>query len=276
MAVAAMGMGFASVACYLYCDVLKQVPAVKGLDAKFYLTCVFPVGACQGFTLFLGNILYLYLTVAFIEMSRASLPVTTMIGLWLARLDTPTSSVIKAVSLTAIGCGIAAYGEVHLQLIGALLMLSNLTMETIRLVMTQFLLTGCNMHPMQSLKYIAPAATATLLIGSYFKELPAMREANAIEIIKAHPHFFFLAACMGLVVNVVGVIIMKLSSATTMKVLAAVRGPIVVMCGIVLFAEMVSPIEFMGYSVALVGFVWYNYAKAVQSSPTVVAKPEGK
>lgn len=135
--------------------------------------------------------------------------------------------------------------------------------ETFRLVMTQFLLTGCDMHPMQSLKYIAPAATGTLLIGSYFKEYPEMLKHNSLATPLRYPFHFALAACMGLVVNVLGVIIIKLSSATTAKVLAAVRGPIVVFCGILLFAEHVSTIEFVGYSVALVGFVWYNYAKAM-------------
>lgn len=129
--------------------------------------------------------------------------------------------------------------------------------------MTQFLLTGCDMHPMQSLKYIAPAATGTLLIGSYFKEYPEMLKHNSLATPLRYPFHFALAACMGLVVNVLGVIIIKLSSATTAKVLAAVRGPIVVFCGILLFAEHVSTIEFVGYSVALVGFVWYNYAKAM-------------
>ncbi len=56
--------------------------------------------------------MYFYLTVAFIEMSRASLPVTTMVALWLAKLETPTAAVIRAVCLTAVGCAVAAYGEV--------------------------------------------------------------------------------------------------------------------------------------------------------------------
>lgn len=113
MAVGAMGMGFASVFCSLYCDLLGQVPPAKGVDGCFYWTRIFPVGACQGLTLFLGNVLYLHLTVAFIEMSRASLPVTTMVALWLAGVETPTQPVIRAVSLTAVGCAVAAYGEVR-------------------------------------------------------------------------------------------------------------------------------------------------------------------
>lgn len=37
------------------------------------------------------------------------------------------------------------------------------------------------------------------------------------------------------------------------QVLAAVRGPIVVMLGVMLFAEAVTIIEFVGYSIALTG-----------------------
>ncbi|KAG2493819.1 hypothetical protein HYH03_008037 [Edaphochlamys debaryana] len=272
MAVAAMGMGFASVACFVWCDLLRMVAPAVGVDNRFYWSRIFPVGACQGLTLFLGNMMYFYLTVAFIEMSRASLPVTTMIALWLARLETPTAAVIRAVCLTALGCAIAAYGEVHLTLVGGMLVISNLTMESLRLVMTQYLLVGCDMHPMQSLKYIAPAATLTLVVGSAIREYPTMLAENAWQIFLRNPWFFLLAACMGLVVNVLGVVIIKLSSATTLKVLAAVRGPIVVMCGVMLFAEAVTLIEFVGYSIALGGFIWYQYALTSKAAAEAAAK----
>ncbi|PNW73196.1 hypothetical protein CHLRE_14g622700v5 [Chlamydomonas reinhardtii] len=272
MAVAAMGMGFASIACYIYCDLIKAVPPATAVDARFYWTRIFPVGACQGLTLFLGNQMYFYLTVAFIEMSRASLPVTTMLALWVAQLETPTAAVIRAVCLTAVGCAIAAYGEVHLSLIGGLLVISNLSMESLRLVMTQYLLVGCDMHPLQSLKFIAPAATLTLLAGSAVREYPGMVANNAGAIVARYPLHFLLAACLGLVVNVLGVVIIKLSSATTLKVLAAVRGPIVVMCGVLLFAEAVTMIEFFGYSIALGGFIWYQYALTQKAAAEAAAK----
>lgn len=276
MAVAALGTGFASLVCWVYCDLFGGAPPVKGVDVHFYWTRVFPVGACQGLTLSLGNSLYLYLTVAFIEMSRASLPITTMVALWLARVETPTNAVIKAVSVTAVGCAIAAYGEVHLNTIGILLCISNLVMESVRLVMTQYLLVGCDMHPMQSLKFIMPAALLVLVAGSVIKELPAMRQKGAMGIVLANPGLFFIAACAGLVVNILGVIIIKLSSATTLKVLAAVRGPIVVLLGVMLFAEVVSALEFVGYSIALAGFVWYNVAKVAQSATAPVKPVVGK
>lgn len=65
-------------------------------------------------------------------MSRASLPVCTMLALWMFRVETPTNDVIRAVSITAVGCVVAAYGEVNLSLVGALFAAANLSMESLR------------------------------------------------------------------------------------------------------------------------------------------------
>lgn len=43
---------------------------------------------------------------------------------------------------------------------------------------------------------------------------------------------------------------------SSLQVLSAVRGPIIVMSGVFFFLEKVSGLELMGYSIALVGFVW--------------------
>ncbi|GFH30069.1 TPT domain-containing protein, partial [Haematococcus lacustris] len=69
------------------------------------------MGAAQGVAIWLSNKLYTLLTVAFIEMARAMLPLITLAALWLASLETPTLEHIKAVSLTGVGCAISAYGE---------------------------------------------------------------------------------------------------------------------------------------------------------------------
>lgn len=46
-----------------------------------------------------------------------------------------------------------------------------------------------------------------------------------------------------------------------LQVLVAVRGPIVVVAGVLLFAEVVTSLELIGYCIALAGFVWYNIAQ---------------
>ena len=45
-------------------------------------------------------------------MARSLLPLFTLVSLYFFGLEAPTSELIKAVSLTAVGCGISAYGEV--------------------------------------------------------------------------------------------------------------------------------------------------------------------
>lgn len=144
-------------------------------------------------------------------------------------------------------------------------MVANLAMESVRLVMTQALMVGCEMHPLQALKYIAPPATAGLLLGCVMQELPRMVQTNAWATVQRNPAMFFLAATLGLLVNVLGVLIIKLSSATTLKVLGAVRGPIVVVLGMLMFGEKVTVVQAIGYSIALPGFVAYNVARTRQT-----------
>ncbi len=56
------------------------------------------------------------------------------------------------------------------------------------------------------------------------------------------------------------------------QVLAAVRGPLLVMSGMVLFKERVTLLEFLGYTITLCGFAWYNAAKTKQVLLQAAAK----
>ncbi|GFH28487.1 TPT domain-containing protein, partial [Haematococcus lacustris] len=220
------------------------------------------MGAAQGVAIWLSNKLYTLLTVAFIEMARAMLPLITLAALWLASLETPTLEHIKAVSLTGVGCAISAYGEVALSTLGLICVALNFAIEAGRMVMMQFLVQGRDIHPWQTLKLMTLPATLMLLAMSAALELQDMRRQGAGRIIIEQWPFFAAAGTLGLAVNILANVIIKLSSATTVKLLGAVRGPMLVLTGVLLFAETVTPLQFVGYSLALAGFVWYNLAKA--------------
>mmetsp|Transcript_38916 Transcript_38916/g.86567 ORF Transcript_38916/g.86567 Transcript_38916/m.86567 type:complete len:345 (+) Transcript_38916:147-1181(+) len=269
MAVAAMGMAVSGLFGYVVCDILKAVPAVD-IDHKFYITRVFPIGALQALAMWLSNSLYLYLTVAFIEMCRALLPVFIMLALHFAGLESPTVDIVKAVALTAVGCALSAYGEVRLSTIGLACLFGNFTLEAGRLVLMQLILVGYEFSAMQGLKYIAPAAVLCLAVMSFFTEYPTMVKNNSFEVVTANWPLFLAAASMGLCVNLISNVIIKLSGSTTLKVLSAMRGPLVVLSGVFIFQEHVSWIEFVGYIVALTGFVWYNFAKTHQVAQKAV------
>jgi hypothetical protein len=90
MAVSAIGQGTSFLVAWFICDVLKSVPAANSVDTRFFLTHIAPIGAAQGVAIWLSNLLYLYLTVAFIEMARALLPLITLLALWVAQVSITT------------------------------------------------------------------------------------------------------------------------------------------------------------------------------------------
>jgi hypothetical protein len=53
--------------------VLKVVDAKKSMTLSFYCTKILPVGLFMALTLHFGNLVYLYLTVAFIQMLKVQL-----------------------------------------------------------------------------------------------------------------------------------------------------------------------------------------------------------
>lgn len=84
---------------------------------------------------------------------QAVTPIITMITLFLFRLETPTRKLIMSVSFIAFGTGMASFGEVNLSAVGLMIMMSSELFESLRLVMTQLLLTGLKFHPSTILKF---------------------------------------------------------------------------------------------------------------------------
>ena len=80
-------------------------------------------------------------------MVQAFTPIATMVALFVAGLERPTSQLILAIMLIALGTAIASYGEVNLNVVGVLCMLASESFEATRLVMTQVLLVGLKFHP---------------------------------------------------------------------------------------------------------------------------------
>eukprot|EP00798_Chlamydomonas_sp_ICE-L_P013238 gene13238-19074_t len=276
LAVASIGMGACSLFSFLYIDVLHMIPGVN-IDWHFYITRVVPVSLAQGLSLWLGNGLYLFLTVAFIEMARSAMPLFVMIALHCTGLESPTTSVVMAVGITSVGCAVSAFGELGLTTIGVLALMANFSCETARLVLMQKLLVNAKWHPMQGLRIFCPGVFAFLGALSFVKENPTMVSTGDIHIAMSKDTlpFIFLGGLLALLANLLSLVIITLSSATTLKLLACVRGPLVVTLGVVLFSETVTGLQAVGYIIAIFGFAWYQHAKTQQGSDSGSESPRG-
>ncbi|GAB4823501.1 hypothetical protein N2152v2_010547 [Parachlorella kessleri] len=251
-------------------SVFGLVKSEKQLPDDFYRTKALPIGFLMALSFYLSNVVYLYLTVSFISMLKALQPAVTMLALFVARLETPSRRLILSVCLIAVGTGLTSAGEVNFNLLGVAMMLGSLCTDSSRLVMTQVLLQGFKFHPVEGLKYLAPSCTAWLFLGSALFELRAMLAKGAFGFILANPGPFLATAILGFFVNWLNYYVIKNASALTLKVLGPIKNAIVVLSGIMLLQEVVTPLQFFGYAVSVAAFFWYNMIKLQQAA---VSKP---
>lgn len=275
MALSGLGMAFSGTASYLCCRVFNIVEAKKTMTMHFYLSKILPVGLFMALTLHFGNLVYLYLTVAFIQMLKAFTPIITMLALFVARLETPTRPLILSVSFIALGTALASAGEVNLSAVGVLIMFLSELFESVRLVMTQLLLTGLKFHPIEGLMYLAPACTFWLFLGSMLLEFRNMVADGAFGLMADRPGKFILAAAMGFMVNSLAYIVIQSASSLTLKVLGTVKNALVVCLGIALLGEHVTLLQGVGYGLSVAAFFVYQQIKMRQLAGESSAKHGG-
>ena len=71
-------------------------------------------------SLIFGNVAYMYLSVSFIQMLKASNAVATLLATWIFGLAPPNMKTLANVSLIVVGVIIASYGEINFDIIGFL------------------------------------------------------------------------------------------------------------------------------------------------------------
>jgi len=99
MTVAGMGMFTSGLLSFVLCRVTKVVEAKAVVTTSYWIRGIMPVGFFMAGTLWAGNLVYLYLSVSFIQMLKAFTPVITMVALFITRLETPTYKVGMGVIL---------------------------------------------------------------------------------------------------------------------------------------------------------------------------------
>lgn len=205
--------------------------------------------------------MYLFLTVAFVQMLKALSPAVTMITLFAFQLEKPTLPLVGSVLVITAGIGISSFGEINFVIIGVVFMLVSIIADALRLVLIQFLLTNRSMHPLEALKFLAPACTAWLLVGTFFLEYPQMVASDAFGKVQARPWLYLSAAVMGFAVNSLCYAAIKLTSSLTIKVVSAGKDAFVVLFSVLVLQESVTQLQCIGYSCSMTGFALYNYIK---------------
>ena len=117
---------------------------------------------------------YLYLSVAFIQMLKATGPVATLFFSWVWGVANPSLSNIANIALIVAGVGLTSVGELKFSWVGFALQMGGIVFEAMRLVMTQVMLTGegLKMDPLVGLYYYAPVCAVLNIIVALVVEGP--------------------------------------------------------------------------------------------------------
>ncbi|KAL5795813.1 hypothetical protein ACOSQ2_000633 [Xanthoceras sorbifolium] len=252
-------MGFSAVVAFFLIRVFKVIPPIK-MTCKLYLTCVVPISAFSSLSLWFGNTAYLHISVAFIQMLKALMPVATFFTAVVCGTDKLRCDVLLNVLLISVGVIISSYGEIHFNVLGTLYQVSGIFAEALKLVLTQILLQekGLTLNPITSIYYLAPCSFVFLCIPWCFLEVSQIE----VEAILLNIWIFFSNSLCALALNLSTLLAIGRTGAVTIRVAAVLKDWILISLSTVLFPEsIITGLNIIGYTIALCGVIIYNYLK---------------
>ena len=245
------------------------------MNRQVYMKAIVPIGVTFSLSLIGSNLAYLYLSVAFIQMLKATTPVAVLLAGWLLGVSRPDAKVLVNVSVIAFGILLASIGEIDFVLIGVLFQLCGVVFEALRLSLVQKILsTEYKMDALLSIYYYAPICAVLNFIVALIFELPRVTAAEFANV------GLFNFAVNGMIafllnfaaVSLVGYSFCSIStslhtnlglqigktSAVVLTLCGVLKDILLVMASMIIWGTQVTPLQAFGYTIALAGIVYYK------------------
>lgn len=252
-------MAFCSALAILLVRVIKLVEPI-GMSKEVYLSSIVPIGALYSMSLWFSNSAYIFLSVSFIQMLKALMPVVVYsIGVALKRDAFKSNTMANMIGIS-VGVAIAAYGEAKFNSWGVMLQLGAVIFEATRLVLIQILLTskGITLNPITTLYYVAPCCLLFLTVPWLFVEFPVLKETSTFHF----DYFIFgTNSLCAFALNLAVFLLIGKTSALTMNVAGVVKDWLLIAFSWSVIKDMVTPINLLGYGLAFLGVCYYNHSK---------------
>ncbi|PCG89919.1 protein of unknown function DUF250 [Penicillium occitanis (nom. inval.)] len=227
------------------------------MNRSVYMRAIVPIGIFFSLSLIFGNLVYLYLSVSFIQMLKATNSVATLIATWALGVAPVRLETLGNVSVIVVGVVIASIGEIKFSLIGFIYQVFATVFESVRLVMVQRLLSSAEfkMDPLVSLYYFAPACFVMNGIATLFFEIPKM---TMYDIYSVGVWNLVANASVAFALNVAVVFLIGKTSALVLTLSGVLKDILLVVASMVIFHDPVTPLQALGYGIALMGLVYYK------------------
>lgn len=258
-------MLFCSSLAYILVKLLKIVEPVQ-MNQFVYFKSVVPIGFLYSISLWLSNSAYVYLSVSFIQMLKALMPVAVYSISILFKKDVFKTKTMTNMLSISLGVGIAAYGEVKFDTLGVALQLGAVVFEATRLVLIQILLTskGISFNPITSLYYVAPCCLMFLSVPWIVVEVPKLMNMSNVSNglgFRVDCFVFLTNSLCAFALNLSVFMLVGKTSALTMNVAGVVKDWLLIAFSWSVIKDTVTPINLFGYAIAFVGVGYYNHVK---------------
>lgn len=227
------------------------------MTGRVYLRAIVPIGLLYSASLVCSNQVYLYLSVAFIQMLKASAPAVVLIVSWIFGVANPKLKVLFNVLIVVFGVALASFGEVKFSWIGFLYQAGGVFSEAVRLIMIQILLSGegQKMDPLVSLYYYAPVCTVMNFIVAALTEFSTFKVE---DVYRVGIFILTLNAAVAFLLNVASVFLIGKTSGLVMTLCGVLKNILLVIASVVIWGTIITPLQFVGYGIATAGLIYYG------------------
>lgn len=227
------------------------------MTGRVYLRAILPIGVLYSLSLVCSNQTYLYLSVAFIQMLKASAPVAVLITSWLFGVANPKLKVLLNVLIIVFGVALASFGEIKFVWLGFFYQMGGIVFEAIRLIMIQILLSGegQNMDPLVSLYYYAPVCAVMNGIVALVMEMGTFQLVDVWNV-----GVFTLLANAGVafLLNVASVFLIGQTSGLVMTLCGVLKNILLVVASVLIWGTIITGLQVFGYGIATAGLIYYG------------------
>jgi len=224
------------------------------MSKDMFIRSILPIGLLFSGSLILSNTAYLYLSVSYIQMLKALIPVAILLISWTFRIQEPNKKLAVIVLMISAGVALASHGELRFNLIGFVTQCAAVAFEASRLVMIQILLHGLKMDPLVSLHYYAPVCAVINIMFLPFTE----GLAPFYELARIGPLVLISNAIVAFCLNVAAVFLVGAGSGLVLTLAGVLKDIILISGSCMIFGSLITPLQVIGYSIALAGLVLFK------------------
>ncbi|KAI1496747.1 TPT-domain-containing protein [Biscogniauxia marginata] len=227
------------------------------MTRRLYVRAVVPIGLLYSGSMICSNLVYLYLSVPFIQMLKAAAPVVTLLVGWLWGLEHPTWKKLLHILLIVAGVLMASVGEIHFSWPGFIYQVGGIIFESIRVVMIQHLVSdsGLKMDPLVSLYYYAPVCALANFLVSYAFGWNSFEWQHAAEV---GCGMLLLNASIAFLLNVSSVLLIGKTSGLVLVLTGILKNILLVIAAVAIWSTPIAGLQLFGYGLALVGLLLYQ------------------